>query len=171
MTHPNWTELLEFRTSAGKPITIPVFGVSMAPMIRTGDTVTIQPCSADQLKIGDVIAYIQEQTVIVHRLVKIKLSEGKRLLCQKGDNLTGWGWLTEDQLIGKAVYIQRSDTIADMNTPVWMLVNRMMGQLGGLLITLAEYSGPVVKRIYPKYSDLKMKGFPLVNRLLQQLIP
>jgi signal peptidase I len=60
-------------------------GPSMCPLIRDGDRVLIEPGSAADLRIGDVVLYRNEGHYIIHRLVK---KAGPGTVITRGDNRT-----------------------------------------------------------------------------------
>ena len=59
---------------------------SMSPKINKGDAVIIQKLTAQKrLKKGDVIAYLKDKKVIVHRIAEVKEQQGKIVYVTKGD--------------------------------------------------------------------------------------
>ena len=62
-------------------------GISMYPLIKSGETVTIHKYNYEDLEIGDVIAYRQfEYHITVHRISSIMYDDSEMLLKTKGDN-------------------------------------------------------------------------------------
>ena len=66
-----------------------MFGVgsnSMKPQISKGDAVIIKKITKDEeIKKGDIIAYKRDNKIIIHRLVKIKTKNNKKIYITKGD--------------------------------------------------------------------------------------
>lgn len=94
-----WCELS--KEGIAPPVTIPLEGSSMKPLIRRGiDPVTIVPLQRP-LKKGDVILFTTNPgRFVVHRVWKLK--EG--YVCPLGDNC--WnpdGWIPEENVLGQAV--------------------------------------------------------------------
>ena len=78
MNNPNKTPNL-----FGKKAFIIISG-SMIPEIQIGDVVIVN--DTDAVKIGDVIAFRRDSTVIVHRIVKEMNINGEVMYQTKGDN-------------------------------------------------------------------------------------
>ena len=61
---------------------------SMAPSIPTGSMVGVRPVPASDLKIGDVITFVNLNTpdlLVTHRIVGLDLRDGQTMLTTKGD--------------------------------------------------------------------------------------
>lgn len=74
-----------------------------------GDILFIIKAKPEKLKIGDVIIFDAGQsTPIIHRIIEIKQENGKYIFQTLGDNnggqLTSEKEISEDQLVGKAVF-------------------------------------------------------------------
>ena len=107
------------------PVTIPLEGSSMQPLIRRGiDPVTIVPLQRP-LKKGDVILFTTNPgRFVVHRVWKLK--DG--FVCPLGDNC--WnpdGWIPEENVLGQAICYIRNGRRYRLDTPpariwgrVWM---------------------------------------------------
>ena len=88
------------------PVTIPLEGSSMMPLIRRSiDPVTIVPLQRP-LKIGDVILFTTgNDRYVVHRVWKLKPG----FVCPFGDNCRmPDGWIPEDMVLGQAVSYVRN---------------------------------------------------------------
>ncbi|HWT55629.1 MAG TPA: signal peptidase I [Candidatus Microsaccharimonas sp.] len=60
---------------------------SMAPAIRKGDAVFVEPVTTSALRVGDVVSYRSprnQATIITHRIVRVETDW--KLLLTKGDN-------------------------------------------------------------------------------------
>ena len=79
----------------------------MMPFIRSRDKVCISPVEKNEIRRGDVLAFVlgEDCHMLIHRVVKI--SEGS-FLC-KGDNQAQNldGWIAYDDVIGKVTEIRR----------------------------------------------------------------
>ena len=74
-----------------------------------GDILFIIKANPDKLKVGDVIIFEGgRQNPLIHRIVKIREENGKKIFSTMGDNnnaqLDVERAITEEQLIGKAVF-------------------------------------------------------------------
>jgi len=74
---------------------MPVYGISMEPVLHSGDLITIKPVAPAEIKEGDIIVYnvplsIQEHynypPVVAHRVVEVRENESGFGLRTKGDN-------------------------------------------------------------------------------------
>jgi hypothetical protein len=88
----------------GRPLRFRATGTSMAPSIRSGDILTVDPVDARALRPGDVALYRSEQGLRVHRLTG---RAGARLRFQ-GD---APGCLVEEvpavEVLGRLVFVER----------------------------------------------------------------
>jgi hypothetical protein len=57
--------------------------------------------------------------VVVHRCLGKKLKDKTVWLCQKGDNLVGWGWVHEAHVIGKVTRILKPGRVVDLTAIRW----------------------------------------------------
>lgn len=59
---------------------------SMQPKLNIGDIVVVKNVKENELKIGDVISFREEQSVITHRIIELVEENGKIKYKTKGDN-------------------------------------------------------------------------------------
>ena len=104
---------------AGNEIVLNAQGTSMFPAIGQGDRVSIRPLPAPYIGRGDVFAFWENGRVVVHRCLGKKLKDKTVWLCQKGDNLVGWGWVHEAHVIGKVTRILKPGRVVDLSTVRW----------------------------------------------------
>ena len=114
---------------AQRRITIDAQGVSMAPLIRPGDRLTLQLLPPQMLRAGEVFAFQREGAIVVHRLVTKRLTGGVWKYCEKGDGLTGWSWVPEGDVLGRVEEIQRGGRRLDLRRLPWRWVDPV-GALG-----------------------------------------
>jgi len=134
------SSVFELWKEAGRPIDVRIEGASMLPLIRPGDTVSLRLINGDELKkTGDLIAFRQDGCLIVHRFIK-QLKINKSLwLCQKGDNLSGWSWISEDDVLGRVESIRGlGRKVIYLNTWPWTWINRVVGISWFLWISFVE---------------------------------
>jgi signal peptidase I len=89
---------------------LPSSGMSMYPLIQQGDVCRFIPiAAADSLKKGDVLLYQSgDGRLIGHRYFRSFTRNNKRYYLLKGDtNDTCDPPITEQQLVGKLLYIKR----------------------------------------------------------------
>lgn len=109
---------------------------SMSPFLKKGDKIVIDKAVLKNLSLGDIVVFNLKDNFCVHRfLYKYKLKNKKRavfydsyLLITKGDNsINPDNPLTEDQLLGKAVMIQRGKKEIYLENILWKIINRILG--------------------------------------------
>lgn len=95
--------------------------------IEAGDMIFVGPVKPAELKVGDVITYMEGSTVVTHRIIEILPGEdGKLLFRTKGDanNTADDEPVHEDKLVG--IYKSRIPMVGDlaifMQTPLGMIV-------------------------------------------------
>ncbi len=123
-----WSMALDL-LSAGKCVTFASLGKSMAPFIRDGDSITVRPCSADEVRFGDVILYSMSVDGIsrcmrVHRFIKRRDGDGKYVLLTKGDAAATLDAPVDRwQVLGKVVAIRKGRFTLDLNRPWGRAIN------------------------------------------------
>lgn len=134
---------------AGRVIDVKVEGTSMRPLMRPGDTVSLRLTDGSVLKTGDLIAFWQDGNLNVHRLIRRRNIDKSVWLCQKGDNLSGWSWISTDEVLGKVESIRGRGKQIDMNTRPWTWINRVMGISRFLWISAVEKARLLKKCVAP----------------------
>jgi hypothetical protein len=150
MSDPSDTPAADFDTSAILPlvagawqetqrrIAIEVRGASMAPLIRPGDTLTLQMTPPGKLRAGDVFAFERDGRIVVHRLIMRRRTPAGWRLCEKGDGLTGWNWVEEGAALGRVEEIRRGEQLFDLQGPRSRFVSTLLAQLWSLRIAAHE---------------------------------
>jgi signal peptidase I len=85
-------------------------GVSMEPTFRDGDKVKIEPVEAKDIKIGDIVIF-ERDILVCHRILGRFRQGGKIYFWEKGDNSGCIGYISEDDIIGKAAYLIERDMV------------------------------------------------------------
>ena len=155
------SSLFELWKEAGRPIDVRIDGASMWPLIRPKDSVCLRLMDGHELKTGDLLAFWKDGAIVVHRFIGKKREKGAGWLCQKGDNLSGWSWIPEDEVIGRVESIKGRGKVIDMNTRPWIWINRVMGiscllrkwEAIGSGLTLRDY-----EHFYEYTSSLQKNG-------------
>lgn len=95
--------------------------------IEAGDLIFVDKAVPSELKVGNVITFMQGSTVVTHRIIEISTGEdGKLQFLTKGDanNTEDTEPVSEDDLVG--IYIGRIPMVGDltifMQTPLGMIV-------------------------------------------------
>ena len=104
-----------------------VIGDSMAPLLRPGDRVTVQPVQPDALRLGDMIVVRHPSDLITHRLVAVD-EQGWHT---KGDNCHRADEPVAVQaIVGRVVAIERGGVPLDLLNRRWAIANRWIGVWG-----------------------------------------
>jgi hypothetical protein len=134
-------ELFEDVLKRGADLRVNVTGKSMAPFVKSGDTVTIRKVPVDRLAIGDLVFYKNRLGLpVLHRLIRIKKTgEGGTLFRTKGDALSVFDEpFAENVFIGKVFSIERASGCGnrmrglDMASLKWRAINFIVAGLSGL---------------------------------------
>lgn len=139
----------EFRRTLydGGAVTLLPTGNSMLPTLRGGrDAVTIRAVGNRKLRRGDVVAYVRNDVVVLHRVLHVK---GKRLTI-RGDAGTQKEYIAEDQVLGVV------ETITDTSTERSSRPRRLQGEqamgFNALRCVVRRYFGRQVRlKIAPWY--------------------
>jgi len=124
----------------GKRICLKIDGHSMRPYFQKGDSaeLLIYEISIHDLKTGDIIAFLQDNMIIVHRYIKKKKVGKQWKVCQRGDHLRGYKWIDAQDIIGTATAILRKGRRIDLLSRHQILWNRFSGYFGWLWIWALE---------------------------------
>ena len=80
-------DALEQAIRRGKPMTVPVSGVSMGAGFAAVDAVGVAPAPAPALRAGMIVVYRRENKWVGHRVVRVLRNAGDRLCVTKGDGV------------------------------------------------------------------------------------
>jgi signal peptidase I len=91
---------------------------SMLPLIRLGDRVFIQPAQAGEIRIGEIAAFETSDGLVIHRIVHRQQSEETIDLLQMSDVILLPGWVNQQAVVGKVVYVQHENKQLDLLHPI-----------------------------------------------------
>lgn len=98
----NWATFAIEKLREGQQAQVRPRGHSMTGKVNDGDLVTLQPCSSEQLKVGDIVLVQVKGHVYLH---VIKAIDQRRFLI--GNNRGGInGWVGSHAIYGRAVKIE-----------------------------------------------------------------
>jgi len=141
-------ELVRMVSERGFASSFEVSGSSMMPFIRSRDKVCISPVEKNEIRRGDVLAFVfgEDNHMLIHRVVKIS---DESFLC-KGDNQTQNldGWIGYDDVIGRVTEIRR----------VGKAVKLGLGVEKGLIARLS-----IDNRLVPLVSGLRRMKWGVLN--------
>jgi len=151
---PAFAELSREILGAGKSLRFQARGASMAPLVRDGDTLTVEPVAAAQLGVGDLALFCREPgAVVVHRVVRVEAgAQGRRFLMQGDAVAHPDGLFAEGDIHGRVTALERGGARLELARPAmrllgWLAVLRSRHHLRhGALLRLA---GWLIKRLPP----------------------
>jgi len=123
--------LREYMGNKNNALRLPSAGNSMFPLLRPGDTLTIQPANISQLAIGDMVVFAHEGMLLCHRVIAKHrfTSQGPAVITKSDISASADPASTQEKLLGKVVAIQKSRSCRTINLErgVWVLLNRFLG--------------------------------------------
>ena len=120
------------------PLWLQVKGNSMYPFIRSDtDKVILMPAKPEELKIGDIVLFPWKGTAADYCLHRIYKIDGDRVQTFGDGNRHPDGWITKQEVLGKAVLIQRGKREISCDDPKWVRRFRIwcsLWRIRGLLL-------------------------------------
>ncbi|MCP4104508.1 MAG: signal peptidase I [Desulfobacteraceae bacterium] len=163
------SSIIELWKAADKEFSIKAEGTSMFPFFRPGDNLTIKSGTPNNIRIGDIAAFLQDKNIIVHRIVKKKKAGGQIIYCQKGDNVQGWGWITQENIIGRVESVRRGDKTVNILKGRPFRSGRIKGLAGWCLVTAFEtiYSIAAISGWHPtkNLSFIQANIIQVINKI------
>jgi len=94
--------------SSGTDVRIITRGLSMFPLISTGDRITVSPEKSPS--IGDLMVFKSNDQMVCHRLVRVFEKDGMKYYQTRGDSFINLDEpVTLDQILGKVIRIEREN--------------------------------------------------------------
>lgn len=80
---------------------------SMEPTFYKNDLAIVKSCNTEELKIGDIITFEQDDRIISHRISEIVKEKGKMQFVTKGDNneVVDLELVDAEKIYGKVVFV------------------------------------------------------------------
>ena len=100
-------------------------GTSMLPLMPDGSRITVTACAAAALRPGDIILFDSGQTLITHRVLRLRGGPDLRIY-EKGDNRTAGTWIGSAQVVGRVTALERSGRTIRLDQGVWPLIGRLV---------------------------------------------
>lgn len=109
-------------------VTCYVEGESMSPILKQGDIITIRAISPENIRLGDIVVFATNGTLCAHRLVMKIFRGGRFILITKSDNAFVIDRPFYDKkLLGKVVEIKKDAVTLNLESCLWIIVNRILG--------------------------------------------
>lgn len=94
----------------GQAVWINADGYSMYPSLRPGDKLKVIPFDFQSIVVGDVIAFLQKDIFVAHRVIEIDSGREDTILKAKGDSVFVIDEsVTPTNFLGKIVELKRKD--------------------------------------------------------------
>lgn len=114
---------------------------SMEPTINVDDVVVIQPVTMPEVKVNDIVTYVDNDVYVTHRVVEI-LDDGQKLR-MKGDNnnITDRVYVTDKNLKGLYVmhFSNAADTLYFLQSPYGIITLTGVPLLIYMILSLIIY--------------------------------
>jgi len=132
-------------------------GESMEPVFKNGDRIKVESIESRNIKIGDIIVF-SRNTLVCHRVWGRLKKEDMLYFLERGDNATCMGVVSEDDIIGKAVYVIKKGRIKKpgfcFNREIIILL-----LLGVMMYPYMKIADFIKRRIFFKKSNLLSRIF------------
>jgi len=100
-------ELVANHLRSGQTVKVKADGFSMNPLIRKGDILTIKGIANDPLQSGEVVAFIRNELLFIHRIIEAGRNDG--MVLTKGDNLLISDKLSiPEEIIGRVIAVNNT---------------------------------------------------------------
>ncbi|HRN68437.1 MAG TPA: signal peptidase I [Promineifilum sp.] len=135
--------------NAGRQIVFPMSGQSMEPFLKAGDQLLITH-GREHIRVGTLVAYRQDDKLIVHRLLHVFDRSREPMMLLRGDNNNYPDLLIPlDRLIGRVSAVRRGDRSYTLETPLWRGASRLIAACYRWPITLGQWAGAARRRLFP----------------------
>lgn len=154
--HP-YQELALDLASQSTSLRLRVNGISMVPLLQTGDHVIVEPVPAAVLRIGDVIAFRYNRDTITHRIV----SQTPQGFLTLGDNFHQLDPLVSPEMIlGRVAAVEKHGRLYSLSTGIWLPMHQLLAWLGWQM----------AKPTRSKWGSLLPRGLFLLARYIANLL-
>lgn len=126
----------------GQSLWFRVASDSMLPLIRRGDSVFIQPATAQEIRVGDIAAFESSGNLIIHRIVNTQQVTGSIRLLQLSDAELLPGWVKEQAVVGKVVLIRRQQRQIDLRRSIAQWWGKVTASIRYQLYLHSTKNGP-----------------------------
>ncbi len=108
---------LRFRVASG----------SMYPLLEVGDVVKVTRAEPSRLRIGDVVAFQNGRSVVVHRIIGKSWSNQQLSFRHRGDAGVSSGNIAAQDIIGRVSVIEKEGREIFLDTPRYIISNKILG--------------------------------------------
>lgn len=121
--------LFDIWNDVEKESTLQVSGRSMWPLIEPGDKVLIKH-TRNGIKPGSLIAFRQNNRIVVHRVLRSYSARGETVYVCRGDHNRHLDRrVQESEIVGKVISIERNDKrIINIASSYWQIIGKLIVQ-------------------------------------------
>lgn len=128
-------DTLKHRLREGESVQIEGTGTSMWPLIQSGQRVTVVPCDAYRLTVGDIVCFRVPEGMVVHRVVRVLKKPELQYLCRGDSSDTNDPVVRPQDIVGK---VSLEGRIPSLTNQVWRVK-----------VKLRDWLRPVVQMMWP----------------------
>ena len=128
--------LLELMLDDGIDIRMHACGISMFPVISTGDRIIVRP--GKNHAVGDIVIFRRDEELLCHRLEKIFEEEGARFCQTRGDSfISPDNAVPVGLILGKVVKVERGEMSFARKTLLLLYPVFRFGKMNAFLVSAA----------------------------------
>ncbi len=118
-----------------------VEGRSMAPFLRGGEKVVWVPVDPQALRTGDLVAFMCDKALVVHRFLRLRARHDVLEVREKGDAQRVGRWMDAAHVLGRVERVIKGDRVLDLARWPWRYANRALGMAHGVMDRICEMRG------------------------------
>ncbi len=126
-THNVMGELCREACDKGTILSFRIVSNSMNPLIEIGDVVKVRRAEPSRVSIGDVVAFHDGPTVVIHRVIGKGWLRKQLIFRHRGDAGAVSGRIPAKNLIGKVSVVKKKDNEISLDAPGYAISNKLMG--------------------------------------------
>ena len=109
----------------GSTVSFRIASGSMRPAIEIGDTVKVRRAESSEIRAGDIVAFKDGKNIIVHRIVRVRRTNGHLDFFQMGDAGGVSQNIRADRIIGKVVTINKNGREVRLDSLKQTIIKRL----------------------------------------------
>ncbi len=110
-----------------EPLRLTVISDSMWPLLRTGDTIRVQPIDPATIRVGEVVVVRRNADLITHRLIA---RDGEQWVTCGDNAIFADAPVLQTACLGRVIAIEGGGQSIDITQPRWTPLNQRVGQIG-----------------------------------------
>ncbi len=120
--------LVSEELKSGRVFCFEVSMLSMLPVIKPKDEISVKKISIDSLRCGDIIVFERDREFHAHRFLGKKKYGAQIKLITKGDNSFVIDTpVSEDEFLGRVVSVRKNNKNVNLENKIWKIINVLIG--------------------------------------------